>query len=90
MQFESKLLVESFLDNSWLEKNLSENTLSSYKNDLSKFYKFTEKNNKNVILADHFLIISYLSILIDQASSKTISKYFGFKSFTHTYKILVI
>ena len=75
MQFESKLLVESFLDNSWLEKNLSENTLSSYKNDLSKFYKFTEKNNKNVILADHFLIISYLSILIDQGlSSKTISR----------------
>lgn len=75
MQFESKLLVESFLDNSWLEKNLSENTLASYKNDLSKFYKFIEKNKKNVISADHFLIISYLSVLIDQGlSSKTISR----------------
>jgi len=75
VQFESKLLVESFLDNSWLEKNLSENTLASYKNDLSKFYKFIEKNKKNVISADHFLIISYLSVLIDQGlSSKTISR----------------
>ena len=75
MQFESKLLVESFLDNSWLEKNLSENTLASYKNDLSKFYKFTEKNNKNVIIADHLMIISYLSVLIDEGlASKTISR----------------
>tara|TARA_A200000113_G_C8866733_1_gene355083 strand:+ start:1664 stop:2560 length:897 start_codon:yes stop_codon:yes gene_type:complete len=75
VQFESKLLVESFLDNSWLEKNLSENTLASYKNDLSKFYKFTEKNNKNVIIADHLMIISYLSVLIDEGlASKTISR----------------
>ena len=36
MQSESKLLIETFLDSLWLEKNLSQNTLESYKNDLNK------------------------------------------------------
>ena len=73
MQINSKLLIESFLDNSWLEKNLSENTLSSYKNDLLNFYDFLKKINKEVIDVDHFLIISFLSHLLDKGrSSKTI------------------
>ena len=43
MQSESKLLIETFLDSLWLEKNLSQNTLESYKNDLNKFRNFLEK-----------------------------------------------
>ncbi len=75
MQSESKLLIETFLDSLWLEKNLSQNTLSSYKNDLQKFRNFLEKNNKTVLNADHFLILSFLSMLLDQGfSSKTISR----------------
>ena len=54
MQSESKLLIETFLDSLWLEKNLSQNTLESYKNDLNKFRNFLEKNNKSVLKADHF------------------------------------
>ena len=75
MQIQSKLLIESFLDNLWLEKNLSENTLASYKNDLFKFNQFLEKNRKSALDADHFLLISYLSSLLDNnLSSKTISR----------------
>ena len=75
MQSESKLLIETFLDSLWLEKNLSQNTLESYKNDLSKFRNFLEKNNKSVLKADHFLIISFLSFLLDKGfSSKTVSR----------------
>ena len=44
MQSESKLLIETFIDSLWLEKNLSQNTLSSYKTDLDKFKNFLEKN----------------------------------------------
>ena len=75
MQSESKLLIETFLDSLWLEKNLSQNTLESYKNDLNKFRNFLEKKNKSVLKADHFLILSFLSFLLDKGySSKTVSR----------------
>tara|TARA_B100000989_G_scaffold59311_1_gene40504 strand:- start:712 stop:1608 length:897 start_codon:yes stop_codon:yes gene_type:complete len=75
VQSESKLLIETFLDSLWLEKNLSQNTLESYKNDLGKFRNFLEKNNKTVLKADHFLILSFLSFLLDKGfSSKTVSR----------------
>ena len=58
-----------------VEKNLSQNTLESYKNDLTKFRLYLEKNNRDVHKADHFLILSYLSFLLDKGfSSKTISR----------------
>ena len=88
MQSESKLLIETFLDSLWLEKNLSQNTLSSYKNDLQKFRNFLEKNNKTVLNADHFLILSFLSMLLDQGfSSKTISR--NISSLKSFYKYLI-
>ena len=88
MQSESKLLIETFLDSLWLEKNLSQNTLSSYKNDLQKFRNFLEKNNKTVLNADHFLIHSFLSMLLDQGfSSKTISR--NISSLKSFYKYLI-
>ncbi len=37
--------VEQFLDALWMEKGLSENTLSSYRNDLFKLIKWMEDNN---------------------------------------------
>jgi Site-specific recombinase XerD len=49
VQSESKLLVETFIDSLWLEKNLSQNTLDSYKNDLNKFRLFIEKNEKSAL-----------------------------------------
>ena len=88
MQSESKLLIETFLDSLWLEKNLSQNTLSSYKNDLQKFRNFLEKNNKTVLNADHFLILSFLSMLLDQGfSSKTVSR--NISSLNSFYKYLI-
>tara|TARA_B100001057_G_scaffold95992_1_gene92462 strand:+ start:2469 stop:3365 length:897 start_codon:yes stop_codon:yes gene_type:complete len=88
VQSESKLLIETFLDSLWLEKNLSQNTLSSYKNDLQKFRNFLEKNNKTVLNADHFLILSFLSMLLDQGfSSKTVSR--NISSLKSFYKYLI-
>ncbi len=88
MQSESKLLVETFIDSLWLEKNLSQNTLDSYKNDLKKFSSFIEKNDKTVLKADYLLILSYLSYLLDQGfSSKTISR--NISSLKGFYKYLI-
>ena len=88
MQSESRLLVETFIDSLWLEKNLSQNTLDSYKNDLNKFRLFVEKNEKSVLRADHLLILSYLSYLLDKGfSSKTISR--NISSLKGFYKYLI-
>ena len=88
MQSESRLLVETFIDSLWLEKNLSQNTLDSYKNDLNKYGLFIEKNDKSVLRADHLLILSYLSYLLDKGfSSKTISR--NISSLKGFYKYLV-
>ena len=75
MPSDSKLLIESFLDSIWLEKNVSQNTLQSYRNDLIKFESFLSKGGKTVLNADHLTILSYLSNLLDNGfSSKTISR----------------
>ena len=88
MQSESKLLIETFLDSLWLEKNLSQNTLESYKNDLTKFRNFLEKNEKSVLNIDHFLILSFLSYLLDKGySSKTVSR--NISSLKSFYKYLI-
>tara|TARA_A100001037_G_C15098379_1_gene612691 strand:+ start:420 stop:1316 length:897 start_codon:yes stop_codon:yes gene_type:complete len=88
VQSESKLLIETFIDSLWLEKNLSQNTLDSYKNDLNKFRSFVEKNEKSVLKADHLLILSYLSHLLDKGfSSKTISR--NISSLKGFYKYLI-
>ena len=69
MPSDSKLLIESFLDSIWLEKNVSQNTLQSYRNDLIKFESFLSKGGKNVLNADHLTILSYLSNLLDNGFS---------------------
>ena len=57
------LLIGSFLDSLYIEKGLSKNTVSSYKNDISSFSNWLEKNNINQIKitsSDVNLYISYL------------------------------
>ncbi|MFT6897155.1 MAG: integrase/recombinase XerD [Paraglaciecola sp.] len=41
----SQHYIEQFLDGVWLEKGLSENTLSAYRSDLSQFSRFANKQN---------------------------------------------
>ncbi len=42
MALENVDLIEQFIDSLWLEKGLSENTLSAYRTDLTKFIAFAE------------------------------------------------
>ncbi len=45
---QANLLIEQFLDNLWLEKNLAENTLSSYRLDLQSMVAWLEQDRISV------------------------------------------
>lgn len=56
------ILINRFLDALWMEKGLSENTLSAYRNDLNGFSKWLESSNKIELEAvDSTHVLSYLS-----------------------------
>ena len=61
-------IIEQFIDVIWMERGLSENTLSAYRADLKKFYTWlTQSSNKSVadilIKVDRKTIVNYLSEL---------------------------
>ena len=45
---ESENLIDNFIDELWLEKGLSKNTLSAYRQDISSFNKWL----RNISLID--------------------------------------
>ncbi len=67
-------IIEQFLDAIWMERGLSENTLSAYRTDLKKFVTWLSENSNELISdvlinVDRNVIINYLSEL----ESKNIS-----------------
>ncbi len=54
-------IIENFIDHLWMENGLSENTLSAYRNDLSGFALWLEKNKQNLKQADTSAIQSFLA-----------------------------
>ncbi len=60
-------LVEKFLDAMWLERGLSDNTLSSYRSDLSKFCDWLDGNNEKLISVSFSMLQSYQHWLFDKA-----------------------
>lgn len=61
-------IIEQFIDVIWMERGLSENTLSAYRADLKKFYTWLmQSSNKSVadilIKVDRKTIVNYLSEL---------------------------
>lgn len=61
-------IIEQFLDVIWMERGLSENTLSAYRTDLKKFFVWLTSSNSDLeadmlINADRDLIVAYLSDL---------------------------
>lgn len=59
-------IVESFLDNLWMEYGLSENTLSAYRNDLFNLVKWLSKLQVSIsdVRRDHLL--EYLSFRVGE------------------------
>lgn len=73
-KFELPDIIEQFTDVIWMERGLSENTLSAYRTDLKNFVswlakKSTTQLSEKLVNADRQLIMRYLAELEKQAIS---------------------
>lgn len=55
------ILIEQFLDALWLERNLAENTLASYRLDLQALIAWLAHRNQDLLRADHLELQSFLA-----------------------------
>lgn len=62
-------LVERFLDALWLERGLSENTLSAYRSDLLRLSKFLDKKSTTLKVASLVDLQSYMKSLHKKSAS---------------------
>ena len=53
--------IRSFLDSLYIEKGLSQNTVSSYKNDITSFVAWLNKKNIDELKATPIDINNYIS-----------------------------
>ncbi|MDN3699551.1 site-specific tyrosine recombinase XerD [Vibrio clamense] len=64
-------IVEQFLDTMWMERGLSENTLSSYRTDLSKLIKWMSEHNYRLGFISLSGLQEYQAWLVDQDYKQT-------------------
>jgi integrase/recombinase XerD len=64
-------IMEQFLDTLWLERGLSENTVVSYRNDLTKLLGWMNKNNYRLNYISLSGLQEYQTWLIDQDYKQT-------------------
>jgi integrase/recombinase XerD len=63
--------IERYIDAMWMEKGLSDNTLSSYRRDLRQFNEWLGKNTKGTVLrADKADLQAYLGARLRQGQSQ--------------------
>ena len=75
MSDSDRQILDAFIDNIWIEKGLSQNTLDSYRSDLEQFSKWLEKNNLGYLKTSKKEILSYLSFLFQKGlGSKTVAR----------------
>ena len=75
MSDSDRQILDAFIDNIWIEKGLSQNTLDSYRSDLEQFSKWLKKNNLSYIKTSKKEILSYLSFLFQKGlGSKTVAR----------------
>ncbi len=69
----SKQIIDSFLDTLWMERGLSENTLSAYRSDLIHFSKWLQPKKVELVKVEAKDILAYLSSS-DNASARTVAR----------------
>ena len=75
MSDSDRQILDAFIDNIWIEKGLSQNTLDSYRSDLEQFSSWLEKNNLTYIKVSKRDILSYLAFLFQKGlGSKTVAR----------------
>lgn len=81
-------LITEFLDQLWLDKGVSEHTLSAYGTDLKKFALFITTRQRTLITADSLLVNQYLAHRVDKAfsprsTSRALSSLRQFYAYAH-------
>ncbi len=84
-------LIQAFLDQLWLDKGVSEHTLSAYGTDLTKFALFLQQHDQQLTAVDQLLLNSYLAYRVDQgfsprSTSRTLSSLRRFYRHLHKTK----
>jgi integrase/recombinase XerD len=69
----SKQIIDSFLDTLWMERGLSENTLSAYRSDLIHFSKWLQPKKVELVKVEPKDILAYLSSS-DNVSARTVAR----------------
>ena len=80
--------IRSFLDSLYIEKGLSQNTVSSYKNDITSFAAWLNKKNIDQLKATSVDINSYITFLFNNGlKSSSINR--KISSIKHFYLFLL-
>ena len=58
---DSKEQIDRFLDTLWMERGVSDNTLTAYRSDLQKYALWLDKNNCEMTVAQESDLRNYLS-----------------------------
>ncbi len=66
-------LIDAFLDSLWMERGVSDNTLSAYRTDLKIFVRWLEKENQQLLQVEDQELRRYLSGL-KELSARTVSR----------------
>jgi len=81
-------LISAFLDQLWLDKGVSEHTLSAYGTDLKKFAAFIAGQNQHLLSTDSMLVNRYLAQRYDsqyspRSTSRALSSLRRFYAYVH-------
>ncbi len=71
---EDEIRIDAFLDSIWLQAGLSENTLSSYRQDLKHFALYLSSLNLTLLLVDRAELRDYLEYRGRDGSRRTVSR----------------
>ncbi len=62
--------IEHYIDAMWMEKGLSDNTLSAYRRDLSQYQQWLASRNSTILRADRADLQSYLGACLMKGQSQ--------------------
>ena len=67
------VIVEQFLDALWLERSLSENTLTAYRSDLIGLAGWLRSRQSTLMDAERLLLLEYLQLRVERGSKRRTS-----------------
>jgi len=73
-QSDQQQLIDTFIDQLWLEDGLSKNTLNSYRSDLTAFGLWCEKSETKLEKISHADIQQYLAVKFPTAKPRSMGR----------------